>query len=382
MTPALTSKLPGLQPSIFSEMNRIAHEAGALNLAQGFPDFGVDPELLRLHEEALESGYNQYAPMPGILSLREAIAAKTEFLYGATYHPDTEITVTAGATQAIFSAIAAAVRPGDEVIVFKPAYDSYEPNVKIHGGVPVPIALQGPEFRIDWEAFDQALGPKTRMVILNTPHNPSGTVLEAEDLRKLEERLRNTQTLVLSDEVYEHLIFDGRAHQSICRFAGLRERAFVCASFGKTFHVTGWKMGYCLAPQALMQEFRKIHEFVVFSVNHAAQKALSRYLEKPERYLDLPRFFQRKRDLFLSGLEGSRFSFTPSAGTYFQIVDYSAISEEADVAFAGRLAREHRVAGIPISVFNLGGADHKQLRFCFAKKDETLVQAAEILRAL
>ncbi len=382
MTPALTSKLPGLQPSIFSEMNRIAHQAGALNLAQGFPDFGVDPELLRLYREALESGYNQYAPMPGILSLREAIAAKTESLYGATYDPDTEITVTAGATQAIFSAIAAAIRPGDEVIVFKPAYDSYEPNVKIHGGVPVPIALSGPDFRIDWEAFDRALGPKTRMVILNTPHNPSGTVLEAEDLRKLEERLRPTQTLVLSDEVYEHLIFDGRAHQSICRFPGLSERAFVCASFGKTFHVTGWKMGYCLAPEALMREFRKIHEFVVFSVNHAAQKALARYLENPERYLELPAFFQRKRDLFLSGLEGSRFSFTPSAGTYFQIVDYSAISDEADVAFAERLAREHRVAGIPISVFNLGRADHKQLRFCFAKKDETLVRAAEILQSL
>ena len=382
MTPALTSKLPGLQPSIFSEMNRIAQQAGALNLAQGFPDFGVDPELLRLYREALESGYNQYAPMPGILSLREAIAAKTESLYGASYDPDTEITVTAGATQAIFSAIAAAVRPGDEVIVFKPAYDSYEPNVKIHGGVPVPIALSGPDFRIDWEAFDRALGPKTRMVILNTPHNPSGTVLEAEDLQKMEQRLRPTQALVLSDEVYEHLIFDGRAHQSICRFPGLRERAFVCASFGKTFHVTGWKMGYCLAPKALMREFRKIHEFVVFSVNHAAQKVLARYLENPERYLELPAFFQRKRDLFLSGLEGSRFSFTPSSGTYFQIVDYSAISDEADVAFAGRLAREHRVAGIPISVFNLGGADHKQLRFCFAKKDETLVRAAEILQAL
>ena len=382
MTPSLDSKLPGLQPSIFSEMNRIAHQAGALNLAQGFPDFGVDPELLRLHQEALDSGYNQYAPMPGILSLREAIAAKTESLYGASYHPETEITVTAGATQAIFSAIAAAVRPGDEVIVFKPAYDSYEPNIKIHGGVPVPIALLGPEFRIDWEAFDRALGPKTRMVILNTPHNPSGTVLEAEDLRKLEERLRPTQTLVLSDEVYEHLIFDGRAHQSICRFPGLRERAFVCASFGKTFHVTGWKMGYCLAPEALMREFRKIHEFVVFSVSHAAQKALARYLETPERYLALPGFFQRKRDLFLSGLAGSRFSFTPSAGTYFQILDYSAITDEADVAFAGRLAREYRVAGIPISVFNLGGADHRQLRFCFAKKDETLVRAAEILRGL
>lgn len=382
MTPALTSKLPGLQPSIFSEMNRIAQQAGALNLAQGFPDFGVDPELLHLYQEALESGYNQYAPMPGILSLREAIAAKTESLYGASYDPDTEITVTAGATQAIFSAIAAAVRPGDEAIIFKPAYDSYEPNVKIHGGVPVPIALSGPDFRIDWEAFDRALGPKTRMVILNTPHNPSGTVLEAEDLQKLDERLRPTQALVLSDEVYEHLIFDGRAHQSICRFPGLRERAFVCASFGKTFHVTGWKMGYCLAPKALMREFRKIHEFVVFSVNHAAQKALARYLENPERYLELPAFFQRKRDLFLSGLEGSRFSFTPSSGTYFQIVDYSAISDEDDVAFAGRLAREHRVAGIPISVFNLGGADHKQLRFCFAKKDETLVRAAEILRAL
>ena len=382
MTPALRSKLPGLQPSIFSEMNRIAHEAGALNLAQGFPDFGVDPELLRLHQEALESGYNQYAPMPGVLSLREAIAEKTESLYGAVYHPDTEVTVTAGATQAIFSAIAAVVRPGDEVIIFKPAYDSYEPNVRLHGGVPVLLPLQGPHFRIDWDAFDRALGPKTRMVILNTPHNPSGTVLEAEDLIRLEQRLGPTDTLVLSDEVYEHLIFDGRAHQSICRFPGLRERAFVCASFGKTFHVTGWKMGYCLAPKALMQEFRKLHEFVVFSVNHATQKALARYLEDPSRYLHLPGFFQRKRDLFLSGLEGSRFSLIPAAGTYFQVVDFSSISDEPDVAFAGRLAREHQVAGIPISVFNLGGADHQQLRFCFAKKDETLVRAAEILRAI
>jgi len=382
LTPTLDSKLPGLKPSIFSEMNRIAHEAGALNLAQGFPDFGVDPELLRLHQEALESGFNQYAPMPGVLSLREGIAEKTESLYGAAYHPDSEITITAGATQAIYSAIAASVRPGDEVILFKPAYDSYEPNVKIHGGVPVPLALQGPEFRIDWDAFDKALGPKTRMVILNTPHNPSGTVLEAEDLVKLEQRLRATDTLVLSDEVYEHLIFDGRAHQSVCRFPGLRERAFVCASFGKTFHVTGWKMGYCLAPKELMQEFRKMHEFVVFSVNHATQKALARYLEEPGRYLALPEFFQRKRDLFLSGLEGSRFSLTPAAGTYFQVVNFSAISEEADVAFAERLARDHRVAGIPISVFNLGGADHGQLRFCFAKKDETLVRAAEILRKL
>ncbi|HSR61483.1 MAG TPA: methionine aminotransferase [Robiginitalea sp.] len=382
MTPSLHSKLPGLKPSIFSEMNRIALEAGALNLAQGFPDFGVDPELLTLHREAMEAGHNQYAPMPGVLSLREAIAAKTESMYGAAYDPESEITVTAGATQAIYSAIAAVVNPGDEVIIFKPAYDSYEPNVMIHGGVPVLLPLQGPGFRIDWEAFDRALGPKTRMVILNTPHNPSGTVLEADDLRKLEQRLSPTNTLVLSDEVYEHLIFDGRDHQSVCRFPGLRERAFVCASFGKTFHVTGWKMGYCLAPQPLMREFRKMHEFVVFSVSHATQKALVRYLKNPAHYLNLPGFFQRKRDLFLSGLAGSRFSFTPAAGTYFQVVDYAALSEEADVAFAERLAREHGVAGIPISVFNLGGADHRQLRFCFAKKDETIARAAEILGAL
>lgn len=382
MTPTISSKLPGLQPSIFSEMNRIALDAGALNLAQGFPDFDVDPELLRLYGEALKGGYNQYAPMPGVLSLREAIAEKTASLYGAAYHPETEITVTAGATQAIFSAIAAVVRPGDEVIIFKPAYDSYEPNVRIHGGVPVLLPLQGPDFRIDWEAFDRALGPKTRLVMLNTPHNPSGTVLEADDLLKLEQRLRPTDTLVLSDEVYEHLIFDGRSHQSICKFPGLRERAFICSSFGKTFHVTGWKMGYCLAPAALMREMRKMHEFVVFSVNHAAQKALVQYLKHPDRYLSLPGFFQRKRDLFLSGLKGSRFAFTPASGTYFQVVDYSGLSEEADVAFAERLAREHKVAGIPISVFNLGGADHKQLRFCFAKKDDTIARAAEILGSL
>ncbi len=382
MTPSILSKLPGLQPSIFSEMNRVALEAGALNLAQGFPDFDVDPELLRLYGGALKAGYNQYAPMPGVLALREAIAEKTESLYGASYHPETEITVTAGATQAIYSAIAAVVRPSDEVILFKPAYDSYEPNIRIHGGVPVPLPLQGAQFRIDWEAFDRALGPKTRMVILNTPHNPSGTVLEAEDLRKLEQRLRPTETLVLSDEVYEHLIFDGRSHQSACKFPGLRERAFVCASFGKTFHVTGWKMGYCLAPAPLMREMRKMHEFVVFSVNHAAQRALLEYLKNPDRYLSLPGFFQRKRDLFLSGLEGSRFAYTPSSGTYFQVVDYSALSQEGDVAFAERLAREYKVAGIPISVFNLHGADHKQLRFCFAKKDDTIARAAEILGAL
>lgn len=382
MTPTLTSKLPGLQPSIFSEMNRVALQAGALNLAQGFPDFDVDPELLRLYGEALADGYNQYAPMPGVPSLREAIAEKTETLYGASYHPDTEITVTAGATQAIFSAIAAVVRPGDEVIIFKPAYDSYEPNLRIHGGIPVLVPLEASTFRIDWHAFDHALNPKTRLVILNTPHNPSGTVLEAEDLKKLEERLRPTDTLVLSDEVYEHLIFDGRTHQSASKFPGLRERAFICASFGKTFHVTGWKMGYCLAPAALMREMRKIHEFVVFSVNHAAQKALVEYLKNADRYLSLPAFFQRKRDLFLSGIKGSKFAFTPSTGTYFQVVDYSALSEEGDVAFAERLAREHKVAGIPISVFNLHGADHKQLRFCFAKKDETIARAAEILGSL
>lgn len=360
----------------------MAIECNAINLSQGFPDFGVDPELISLMQKALEGEYNQYAPMGGIYSLREAISTKVESCYGVSYHPDKEITVTAGATEAIFAAIGSTVFAGDEVIIFKPAYDCYEPTVRAHGGIPVLLQLQGPDFHIDWEDFAASLGPKTRMVIINTPHNPSGSILKQEDLEMLEKLLRPTDALVLSDEVYEHLVFDGAQHQSACRFPGLKERSFICASFGKTFHITGWKMGYCLAPENLMKEFRKIHEFVVFSVNHPAQRALAAYMTIPSRYRNLGHFFQKKRDLFLSAIKDSRFRFTPAEGTYFQLLEYSDISQEGDLAFSEYLTREKGVASIPISVFNLDRQDNHQLRFCFAKTSDTLLRAAEILNRL
>jgi methionine aminotransferase len=379
MIPKLTSKLPKLETSIFSKMSQMATETGAINLSQGFPDFGVDPGLIKLMQQSLEGSFNQYAPMGGIFSLREAIAEKTSRLYGASYHPETEITLTAGATQAIYTAIASTVYAGDEVIIFKPAYDCYEPTVKAHGGIPVLLQLEGPEFKINWEAFSMALSPRTRMVIINTPHNPSGTILKETDLKKLEEMLRPTNILVLSDEVYEHLVFDGNTHESACKYPGLKERSFICASFGKTFHITGWKMGYCLAPSSLMEEFRKLHEFVVFSVNHPAQRALKAYLEEPSHYEGLGAFFQKKRDLFLEAVRGSRFRYTPAEGTYFQLLEYSGISEESDLSFAEYLTRERGIASIPISVFNLERQDNRQLRFCFAKTEETLKRAGEIL---
>lgn len=373
------SKLAKLPESIFSVMNKLAIKHQALNLAQGFPDFPADPTLLAYVAEAMEEGYNQYAPMAGIYSLRETIAEKIQSLYQATYDPDTEITVTVGATQAIYSAITALVHPGDEVIIFKPAYDCYEPAIQASGGTVVPLQMEGKEYGINWEAFRQVITPHTRMVVINSPHNPSGTVLEESDYRELERSLKGTDILVLSDEAYEHLTFDGRPLQSIARYSGLRERGFICASFGKTFHATGWKMGYCAAPAALTKEMRKIHEFAVFAVHHPTQRALARYLKEPVNYLGLPTFFQQKRDLFLQGLSDSRFTFTPCQGTYFQTLGFEEITEEADVEFAARLAEEFKVAAIPISVFNLQQADYQQLRFCFAKKDETLQQAARIL---
>ena len=379
MIPKLSSKLPELETSIFTKMSQMAVTHNAINLSQGFPDFGVDPELIRLMQEALEGDYNQYAPMGGIYSLRDAISRKTSRLYGAQYHPEKEVTLTAGATQAIYTAINCSVYPGDEVIIIKPAYDCYEPTVKAAGGIPVLLQLEAPDYRVDWEAFKRILNPKTRMVIINTPHNPSGTILREKDLLTLEKLLHPTNTLVLSDEVYEHLVFDGKVHESVCKFPGLRERSFICASFGKTFHITGWKMGYCLAPDYLMSEFRKIHEFVVFSVSHPAQRALKIYLEDPSRYEGLGAFFQEKRDLFLNALKGSRFRYTPSEGTYFQLLDYSEISKESDIKFAEYLTLEKGVASIPTSVFNLGRKDFNQLRFCFAKNDDTLLRAVEIL---
>lgn len=376
------SKLPNLPPSIFAVMNQLAMEYQAINLAQGFPDFPADPKLIAYVDEAMKEGFNQYAPMGGIYSLREAISEKIKSLYGAAYNPDTEITLTIGATQAIFTAVTAFVNPGDEVIIFKPAYDCYEPAVRINGGVPVPVQMQGKDFKINWEAFSKALGPRTRMVIINSPHNPSGTVLSKDDMQELEQRLHATDVLVLSDEAYEHLVYDGRNHESVARYPDLVSRSLICASFGKTFHVTGWKTGYCAAPAGLMKEFRKIHEFNVFAINHPVQRALAKYLRQPENYLELPKFFQEKRDFFLEAVRESRFSFTPCQGTYFQLLDYRNITEEGDVEFAKRITREYGLASIPISVFNERNEDNRQLRFCFAKNKDTLARAGEILQRI
>ncbi len=357
----------------------MAREYGALNLSQGFPDFSPDSKLLDCVHEAMRKNVHQYAPLGGIFPLREQIAEKIDRCYGASYHPQNEITVTVGATQALFTAISAFVWPGDEVIVLKPAYDCYEPSIIANGGIPIPIQMKGKTYQVDWGEVAQNISPKTRMIIINSPHNPSGTVFSKEDMLQLENLLTDTDILVLSDEVYEHLVFDNALHESVSKFPGLAERSLVCASFGKTFHVTGWKMGYCAAPTHLMKEFQKIHEFAVFCVNHPLQHALATYLKNPDNYMGLGDFFEIKRDYFLEGISGSRFQFTPTQGTYFQLLDYSNISDEPDVQMAERLTKAFGIASIPISVFNLDNQDHHQLRFCFAKKEETLAKAVEIL---
>ncbi|NNE03313.1 MAG: methionine aminotransferase [Eudoraea sp.] len=376
------SKLPDVETSIFTVMSKMARKHNALNLSQGYPNFAADPVLIQHVAEAMKKGVNQYAPMEGVYSLREVISEKIASLYGKVYHPDHELTLTAGATQAIFTAITAVVHPGDEVIIFKPAYDCYEPAIKINGGVPVLLQMKGKDFHIDWEEFRSVITNKTKLVVINTPHNPSGMVLSQADMQQLGTSLRGTDILVLSDEVYEHMVFDGHTHESASKYPDLAERSFVIASFGKTFHVTGWKMGYCAAPASLMKEFRKIHEFNVFSVNHPIQNALVEYLSIKEHYLGLASLFQKKRNLFLGAIKNSRFKCIPSQGTYFQIVDYSEITEENDIDFSSRLVKEYGLASIPISVFNLNKLDHQQLRFCFAKTDETLYKAAEIMNRI
>ncbi|MGI9546779.1 MAG: methionine aminotransferase [Flavobacteriaceae bacterium] len=378
----IRTKLPGLAPSIFTTMSILARERGAINLSQGFPNFSPDPRLLELVSKAMNDGYNQYAPLGGIYSLRETISEKILALYGREYHSQSEITVTAGATQAIYTAIAAFVWPGDEVIVLKPAYDCYEPAIEAQGARPVLVQMRSADYSIDWNSVAGAVSQKTKMIIINTPHNPSGRTFSKDDMLALQELLEGTDIILLSDEVYEHIVFDNCDHESVSKYRDLASRSLVCASFGKTFHVTGWKMGYCVAPAELMREFQKIHEFNVFCANHPIQRALAQYLKSPENYTDLGPFFQKKRDLFLSGLEGSRFKFTPSEGTYFQLLDYSEISQENDVEFAKQLTIEKGVASIPISVFNMDQADHQQLRFCFAKKNDTLESATEILRKI
>lgn len=376
------SKLPNLETTIFSVMSALAHKHKAINLSQGFPDFKGDQKLIDLVSAKMNAGYNYYAPMPGVLKLREAIAKKYDDLYSSTYNPDNEITVTAGATQAIYTAITAFIRPGDEVIVFRPAYDCYIPSIELNGGKAISIQLHKPDYKIDWNNVAKAINNKTKMIIINTPHNPSGTVFSKKDMLQLQKLTNNTNIIVLSDEVYEHIIFDGEQHQSVCLFPELKSHSFITASFGKTFHNTGWKTGYCCAPKDLMDEFVKVHQFNVFSVNHPIQLALAEYLKEPSHYLELSGLFQEKRDLFLNLIKESRFTFTPSKGTYFQALDYSNISNENDYDLAIRLTEEKGIASIPISVFNKNKLDEKTLRFCFAKTDDTLKRGADILNSI
>jgi methionine transaminase len=384
--PQLTTRLPKVGTTIFTVMSALAQEHGAVNLGQGFPDFDCDPRLLDAVNAALRAGHNQYPPMAGVPSLREAIAAKIQALYGLAYDPGNEITVTAGATQAILTAILAVVHPGDEVIVLEPCYDSYEPNIELAGGkaifVPLGRSGQAGDFRPDFARIAAAITPRTRALILNTPHNPSATVWTAEDMRALDELLRPTNIVVISDEVYEHMVFDGERHESVARHPGLAQRSFIVSSFGKTYHVTGWKVGYVAAPAALMTEFRKVHQFNVFTVNTPMQHALAAYMADAAPYLELPVFYQRKRDLFQSGLSSTRFRLLPSQGSYFQCVDYSAISELGEVDFCRWLTTQMGVAAIPLSVFYSDGTDRRLARFCFAKRDETLHQALERLSRL
>jgi methionine aminotransferase len=381
-TPAFPSKLPHVGTTIFTVMSALATEHKAVNLGQGFPDFECAPELVNAVTAAMQAGHNQYPPMPGIPALREAVARKIEALHGRAYNPNTEITITAGATQAIITAILAIVHAGDEVIVLDPCYDSYVPNIELAGGKAVRVPLTPGTFRPDFAKISAAITPRTRAILINSPHNPSATIWTAQEMRQLEDLLAPTDILLISDEVYEHMVFDGAEHQSAARFAGLAARAFIVSSFGKTFHVTGWKVGTVAAPAALTAEFRKVHQFNVFTVNTPMQHGLAAYLQDPAPYLQLPAFYQAKRDLFREGLAGSRFKLLPSTGSYFQCVDISAISDLNEADFCQWLTREVGVAAIPLSAFYGDGFDQRVVRFCFAKKDETLRAALERLRKL
>ena len=378
----LKSKLPRTGTSIFAVMSQLSSQHNAINLAQGFPDFPVSAELISLINRYMKKGYNQYAPMPGIPLLRERIAEKVKNTYGIEYDPDREITVTAGATEGIFSVISSMVRDDDEVIVFEPAYDSYAPAVELFGGIVKYARMEPPDYQIQWQEVARMLSHRTRLIIINSPHNPTGSILSKKDLLALEHLTKDTDIAVLSDEVYEHLIYDGKPHESVCKYPGLAERSFVTGSFGKTFHATGWKMGYVLAPENLMREFRKSHQFVVFTVNTPIQYALAEFLAESRNYSELHTFYQDKRDYFANAISGSRFKIIPCHGTYFQLVDYGRISDQHDMEYAERLIKEHGIGSIPISPFYHKGDDNTLLRFCFAKKEETLDRAAEILHKI
>jgi methionine transaminase len=382
MTRALRSRLPSVGTTIFTVMSKLAAEVGAINLSQGFPDFDCDPALIDAVVKHMRAGLNQYAPMPGVAALRQAIAAKYARTHRASYDPETEVTITSGGTEAIFDAIASTVHPNDEVIVLEPCYDSYVPGIELNGGVPVIVPLRLPDYRIDWDAVAAAITPRTRLLMINSPHNPTGSIVTGDDIAALTAIVGRHGIYIVSDEVYEHIIFDGATHESMARYPELAARSFVVGSFGKTFHVTGWKVGYVVAPAALTAELRKVHQYVTFSTMTPVQHGIADLLNDEQGLDELPSFFQRKRDLFLRLMQGSRFSPLPCRGSYFQLMDYSAISDLADVEFAIWLTREHGVAAIPTSPFLHKARAPQVVRFCFAKKDATLERAAERLRSV
>ena len=382
MIPAIQSKLPEVGTTIFTIMSVLANEHKAINLGQGFPDYPMNQELIALVNKAMKDGYNQYIHMCGLPALRERIAEKIEGLYTTRVNPDTEITITPGGTYAIYTALTAILKPGDEAIVFEPAYDSYIPNIEINGGVPVLIPLVYPEYKIDWELVKEKISPKTKLIMLNTPHNPTGAVLSADDIKQLQGIVKDSGIFILSDEVYEHLIFDGMKHESILRYPDLYERSFVCFSFGKVYDCTGWKMGYCVSPPALMKEFRKVHQFNCFSCSTPVQYALTEFLQYKENYLQLGGFLQKKRDYFLNLMQQTRLKPLSSHGSYFQLYSYAGISDEKEKDFAIRVTKEYGVAAIPTSVFYKNEEDNKVLRFCFSKNEATLEAAANRLMKL
>lgn len=378
----IDSRLPDIGTSIFTIMSKMAQDHGAINLSQGFPDFSIDEEIIRLVHQFMSAGHNQYAPMAGVPALREVISNVIKKSYQHAVDPEKEVTITSGATEGIFASIAAFIHPGDEVILFDPSYDSYEPAIRLNGGIPVAINLRFPGFSVDWQQVESAVTPRTRMIMINTPHNPSGAVFRKEDLVELERIVLKHNLIVLSDEVYDRLTYDNIPHQSVMTLPGLASQSLAVFSFGKTFHATGWKVGYVVAPDYLTAEVRKTHQFIVFSVNTAVQMALAEYLKTPAPYLELADFYQKKRDFFLKAMNGSTFEPLPCAGSYFQLLSYQSISRKKDVEMAEELTRKFKVASIPVSVFYKDRTDNRLLRFCFAKKDETLAAAAEILSKL
>ncbi len=379
MIPTIQSKLPNVGTTIFTVMSVLANEHNAINLGQGFPDYSMNEELIALVNKAMQGGHNQYVHMNGLPALREQLAQKIEELYSRVINADTEITITPGGTYAIYTALTTILQPGDEVIVFEPAYDSYIPNIEINGAVPVLIPLVYPEYKIDWELVKQKITAKTKLIMLNTPHNPTGAVLGADDIVQLQNIVKGTGIFILSDEVYEHLIFDGKQHESMLRYPDLYERSFVCFSFGKVYHCTGWKLGYCVAPPALMKEFRKVHQFNCFTCNSPVQFALAAFLKEKENYLQLGSFLQQKRDHLKMLMQQTKFTPLPSYGSYFQLYSYSDITDESEKDFAIRLTKEYGVATIPTSSFYKNETDNKVLRFCFSKNENTLEEAANRL---